>query len=65
VQNEDAVEFLKDTVNKMVDSRMDSESKDYTPGVKWKAHFDVEEVTDSTVLESITLRDLKRLLLQK
>lgn len=43
----------------IVYARMDKNHPDYTEGVKWGVKFEVEDVTDKTVLEDLTLGDLK------
>jgi hypothetical protein len=62
MEDEKGVDYLKKTIVDMLNRRMDEKSELYTPGVKWGVSFNVEEVTDNTVLDGITLKDLKRLL---
>lgn len=73
-QTEDALETVKYALNmedaekmqlaiaNVVQSRMDKSSPNYTEGIKWGVRFELEEVTDNTVLEDITVSDLKLIL---
>jgi hypothetical protein len=62
MDDQNGVNYLKDTISNMVKDRMDPKSENFTKGVKWGVSFEEEEVTSTTVLEQITLETLKVLL---
>ena len=60
---EDA-EKMQLAIANIVMDRMNEKSESYTPGIKWDVRFEIEEVSDRTELENITVADLKMFLLK-
>jgi hypothetical protein len=56
------IDKIKASIAGLVLSRMNPDSKEYTPGVTWDVSFYEEELTDSTELDGLTFGDLKNLI---
>ena len=60
----DDAEKMQLAIANIVMDRMNEKSESYTPGIKWGVKFETEDVNDRTVLEDITVADLKMFILK-